>query len=468
MATLDATVVGIALPAVSRSFHSGLESLQWVVTGYGVTLAAFLLTGGSLGDRFGRRRLFCVGIVWFAVASAGCGFAPDAGVLIAARILQGIGAALLTPSSLAILQASFRPGDRSRAIGAWSGLSGVAAAAGPLLGGYLIAVGSWRWVFFINLPIAATVLMVAFRHVPESFDPTSSGPVDVLGAALGVICLSGLTYGIIDASARGWARPGVVLALVASATAALALVFVERISANPMLPLALFRRRQFTAANAVTFVVYGALGGILFLLPVELQLVARKSALVAGLALLPITIVMLLLSERSGRLAARIGPRLQMSSGPLLVGVGLALLSRAGASSTYLTVVIPAVTVLGFGLAITVAPLTATALGAAPPEHAGVASAFNNVVARASGLIAVAVLPLVAGIAGAKALSPAHFASGFRLAVAIAGATCAAGGILAALTITNERSAATFESDARDDWHCALDATPLRGGTRHH
>jgi EmrB/QacA subfamily drug resistance transporter len=461
MASLDATVVGIALPAVNRSFHSGIGTLQWVVIGYSLTLAAFLLLGGSLGDRLGRKRVFSVGVVWFALASACCGIAPNAGVLIGARLLQGVGGALLAPASLAILEASFRHDDRARAIGAWSGLGGVAAAAGPLVGGYLIAAGSWRWVFFITLPVAVVVLVVAARHVPETRDPTASGRVDTPGAALAVLFLAGLTYGLIEAPTRGWASPAVLAALVLAAVAGPVFLLVERAKTDPMLPLGVFRVRQFSGANAVTFIVYGGLGGALFLLPVTLQLVRHYSALNSGLALLPVTVLMLGFSARSGQLAARIGPRLQMSVGPIVVGAGLILLTRASHSGSYVTMVLPAVVVFGAGLTLTVAPLTATAMGAAPAEHAGVASAVNNVVARAAGLIAVAVLPLLAGITGAAALQPAHLAAGFRTAVLIAGFSCAAGGLLAAATIRNPKDAARLFRHLRP-YFCALDGAPLQ------
>jgi EmrB/QacA subfamily drug resistance transporter len=437
MVILDSTVVNIALPAMKRSLHAEVGTLQWIVSGYTLTLAAFLLAGGSLGDRFGRRKLFVIGVAWFAAASALCGVAPNAGVLVAARVLQGIGGALLAPASLAIIQASFRPDDRARAIGAWSGLGGLATAAGPLVGGYLLAVASWRWVFYINLPMAVTVVVVAVRHVPESSDPTISGPVDRLGAALGVVVLSGLSYGLIEGANLGWASPAIVASLLAAGLGAVAFWFVERRAADPQLPLQLFRVRQLSAANAVTFLMYAALSGALFLLPTELQLVQRYSALESGLSLLPVTVIMLVLSPRSARLAARIGPRLQMSAGPLLAGLGLVLLTRAAGGGDYATDVLPAVIVFGLGLAVCVAPLTATAIGASPADHAGVASAINNVVARSAGLIAVAVLPVVAGITGAGALDPGPFAHGFRIAMVVAGCGCAAAGILASVTIRN-------------------------------
>jgi EmrB/QacA subfamily drug resistance transporter len=462
IASLDATVVGIALPTIGRSFHSGVGTLQWVVTGYALTLAAFLLLGGSLGDRMGRKRIFSIGIVWFALASVCCGVAPNAGTLIVARVLQGVGGALLVPASLAILQASFRPQDRSRAIGAWSGLGGVTAAAGPLVGGYLIAAGSWRWVFFINIPLAAGVLLVTARHVPESHDPTSAGRVDSIGATLAVLFLGGLTYGLIEGPSHGWSSPRVLTALVIGGLAGPAFGFTEHVRAHPMLPLGVFRSRQFSGANAVTFIVYGALGGALFLLPIELQVVSHYSPLSSGLALLPVTLIMLIFSARSGQLAARIGPRLQMTVGPCVVGSGLALLARAARDGTYVTHVLPAVVLFGAGLAITVAPLTATAMSAAPAEHSGLASAVNNVVARAAGLLAVAVLPLLAGITGSAALAPHKFASGFQTAVLIASATCAAGGMLALATIRNPDRAAHLPDQHLRSYHCAIDGAPLQ------
>ncbi len=427
-------------------------------------MAAFLLLSGSLGDRYGRKRIFSIGVVWFAVSSALCGIAPTAGLLIAARVLQGVGGALLAPASLAILQASFRPDDRARAIGAWSGLSGVASAAGPLVGGYLIAVGSWRWVFYINLPLSVAVLGITARHVPESRDPTTSGRVDMVGAALAVVFLAGLTYGLIEAPTRGWSSAAVVACLVVALLAAPAFLVVERRRTRPMLPLELFRSRQFSGANGVTFAVYAALGGALFLLPVELQIVKGYSPLQSGIALFPLTLVMLALSARSGAFSARVGPRLQMTVGPVVVGAGLALLTRATDPGSYWTQVFPAVLLFAVGLAITVAPLTATAMGAAPPEHSGVASAVNNVVARAASLLAVAVLPLLAGLTGAAALHSATLAAGFRTAMLISGLVSAAGGLLAALTIRNPvRNPATARAAVAQEptWHCGVSGPPV-------
>lgn len=465
MASVDATVVGIALPTIGREFHASLAQLQWVVNGYTLTLAALLLLGGSLGDRFGRRRVFTIGVVWFTVASAACAVAPDATVLIALRVLQGVGGALLTPGSLAILQASFHQEDRGQAIGAWTGLGGVASAAGPFIGGWLIAVASWRWIFFINLPIGLVVLLLAVRHVPESRDASAPGRVDVPGALLVMTALAGVTYGLIEGPASGWHGPGPAIALVVGAVAAGLFLVVERTRAAPLLPLGLFRRRQFTVTNAVTFVVYGALGGVLFLLPVVLQVVGGYSPLESGIALLPLTGVMLVLSSTSGRLAARIGPRLQMSVGPVVVGLGLALLSRLTTDTSYGTGVLPAVLVFGLGLAITVAPLTATALAAVPVDHAGLASAVNNDVARVGGLVAVAVLPALSGISGSAYLHPVELAGGFRTATVIAGAWCVAGGLLAALGIRNPGVGGPepdgVNASEREYLHCGLDAPPV-------
>jgi EmrB/QacA subfamily drug resistance transporter len=445
MASLDMTVVNIALPRIGKDFHTGVAALQWVVTAYTLTLAAFLLLGGTLGDRYGRRRVFAIGVGWFALASALCGLAPDQGVLIGARILQGVGGALLTPGSLALLQASFVAEDRSRVIGVWAGLGGLTTAAGPLVGGYLLTVSSWRWVFLINLPLAVAVLSVTRRQVPESADPDAAGGrLDVAGAALGVLSLGvlslgALTYGLIEGPGAGWGSPLIVTALVLAAAAAAGFALVESRAAHPMLPGSIFVDRQFSATNAVTFLVYAALSGALFLLPVSLQQVSGYSPLAAGSALLPVTAIMLVFSARSGRLAARIGPRLQMSVGPLLAGGGLALLVRSTSDHSYAGGLLPGVLLLACGLAVTVAPLTATAMSSAPTAHSGVASAVNNDVARAGGLLAVATLPTVAGITGAAYLHPAVFAHGFRTAMDVCGALAGAGGLLALATIRNPR-----------------------------
>jgi EmrB/QacA subfamily drug resistance transporter len=462
IAALDATVVNIALPTIGREFHTGIAALQWVMTGYTLTLAAFLLIGGSLGDRFGRRRVYSIGIIWFAVASAACGFAPGAIFLIVTRVLQGIGAALLAPGSLAILEASFVPDDRARAIGAWSGLGGVATAAGPLLGGYLISAASWRWIFFINVPIAAAVVALGTKHVPESRDPSITGKIDYVGALTGVVFLIGITFAFIEAPTLGWTAPAVITMACAGVAGLAIFLAREHRARNAMLPLAIFKVRQFAATNAVTFIVYAALTGATFLLPTTLQVVSGYSPLASGLALLPLTLIMLTLSARSGRLATRIGPRLQMSAGPVVVSAGLALLVLSTYGSNYVVYVLPAVVVFGLGLATTVAPLTATAMNSAPAEHSGIASAVNNDVARLGGLLAIAVLPALAGITGNVYLDPGALAAGFRTAVLIAAGMCAAGGVLAAFTITNPpRVRPTGATAPEECLHCGFEAPPL-------
>jgi EmrB/QacA subfamily drug resistance transporter len=463
MAAVDATVVGIALPTIGRDFHASLGTLQWVITGYTLTLASLLLIGGSLGDRFGRKRVFMVGVAWFALSSAACSVATGSGQLIITRVLQGVGGALLTPGSLAILEASFAADDRSEAIGTWSGLGGVATAAGPLLGGYLITAASWRWIFLINVPLGVAVLLVSARHVPESSDPSATGRIDVAGAFLAMVSLGSVTFTLIDGPSQGWTSPGVLTTLVVGLAGAVAFAVVEHRSASPMLPLNFFSNRQFAVTNAVTFVVYAGLGGALFLVPVTLQVVNHYSPLESGVALLPMTLVMLLLSARSGRIAASIGPRLQMSVGPVVVGVGMALLVRVPSSTSYVAGVLPAVLVIALGLATTVAPLTATALGSLSEVHAGMASAVNNDVARIGSLIAVAVLPALGGISGSSYLHPHALAHGFQRAVVIAGSWCVLGGIAAAIGIRNPTRRRTEKApDRPGDRYCALEATPLR------
>ncbi len=461
---IDSTVVGIALPAIGRSFGVSITSLQWVVSAYLLSLAGLLLLGGALSDRFGRRRVFVIGVIWFALASLVCAGAPDVGTLIVARGLQGIGGALLTPGSLAILQASFVPDDRSRAIGLWSGLGGVGTAVGPFLGGFLIEAVSWRLVFLINVPLAAVVAVLATRHVPETKDPTVTGRIDVAGAVLVTAGLLGITMGLIEESGRGWAAPVVLGGVMAGLACMVAFVVVERHEKHPLLAMGIFASRQFSATNVVTFVVYGALGGALFLLPVVLQRVAHYSPLQAGISLLPLTAIMLVFSARSGALAARIGPRLQMSVGPVLVGAGMLLLRLVGGSGDYLTEVLPGVVLLSIGLATTVAPLTATALASAPTEHSAMASAVNNGVARTAQLVAVAVLPALAGITTVAYLHPAELEAGFHTAVDLSAAAAVVGGCIAAGFIRNpvrNGSASTPARAPATPMSCPLEATPM-------
>ncbi|MFF4648641.1 MFS transporter [Streptomyces sp. NPDC001380] len=468
MTLLDSTVVNVALPALGDDLHASLAGLQWTVNGYTLTLAALILLGGSLGDRFGRRRVFVAGTVWFALASLLCGLAPSTGLLVAARALQGVGGALLTPGSLALIQASFAREDRARAIGVWSGMGGVAGALGPLLGGWLVDAASWRWVFLINIVPAAAVVAVALRHVPESRDETASGRFDWPGALCAAAGLAGITYALIGAAEPGADPAALTVTGVAGAAALAAFVVVERHSRTPMLPPSIFAERQFTAANAVTFAVYAALGGVFFLLVVDLQVEAGFSALAAGAALLPVTVIMLLLSERSGRLAERIGPRIPMTVGPAVCAAGLLLMTRIDPAADYLTDVVPAVCVFGLGLAATVAPLTATVLGAAEERYAGIASGVNNAVARAAGLIAVAALPLVVGLSGDDYHDPAAFGTSFDAALLVCAGLLAAGAVLAWCTIRSDvlRGPQAPAEPPPCRCHCAVGAPPLQPPAR--
>ncbi|WP_304598603.1 MFS transporter [Nocardiopsis sp. FIRDI 009] len=400
MAFLDSTVVTVALPAIRDDLDTGMSGLQWIVNGYMVTLSALILLSGSLADRFGRVRLFMVGVAVFALASALCVFAPTLGWLVAGRVVQGVGGALLTPGSLAILQAGFREEDRARAIGAWSGLTGVAAAVGPFVGGWLVQVGDWRLIFLINLPLAVLVLAIAWWRVPESRDESAGRRLDLPGALLGVAALGGTTYALIQWGAVG-GTPSVWVGAVTGVTALVVFVLVERASAAPMLPLGIFSSPTFSVTNVATVLIYGSLGPLFFLLVIYLQEVGGYSPIAAGAASLPITALMLVLSARSGRLAARIGPRPQLVVGPLLLAGGFVLLSRLDAGDPYVSGVLPGVLLVALGLSAAVAPLTATVLASAPERHAGLASGVNNTFARGAQLIGVAAVPAVVGISGA-------------------------------------------------------------------
>ena len=464
LAGIDATVVNIALPAIGADLHAGFAGLQWTINAYTLTLASFILLGGSLGDRYGRRRVFTVGVAWFALASALCALAPTIQFLVAARGLQGVGGALLMPGSLAMISASFAPDDRAKAIGAWSGLGGVAIAIGPFLGGYLVGGPGWRWIFVINLPLAAVVVAIARRHVPETLDPEAAPHLDILGATLGAVGLGALTYALI-AAGSGWS--GRVLGVAAAGVAALAgFVIAEGRSAHPMLPPNLFASRQFTAANMVTFAVYAALGGVFFFLVVCLQVVAGFSPLLAGMAMLPVTVIMLALSARAGAVSARIGPHLPLTIGPLVSACGVLLLLRIGPHTSYLTDVFPAVTVFGLGLSLIVAPLTTTVLAAATTKNVGVASGVNNAVARAAGLLAVAVLPLIAGITGDDYQHPAAFNAGFRVAMVVCAALLVLGSAIAALTIRNPAVMAEAALPQRRR-HCGIEGPPVQVDAAH-
>ncbi|MBB4713665.1 MFS transporter [Streptomyces luteogriseus] len=432
MAMLDSTVVNVALPRIGRDLDANLSALQWTVNAYMVTLAGLILLGGALGDRFGRRKVFVIGVVWFAVASLLCGIAPNSGVLIAARALQGVGGALLTPGSLALIQASFHPDDRGRAVGLWSGFGGVGAAVGPFVGGWLVDGPGWRWVFLLNVPLALVCVPVALRHVPESGDQQAHGRFDVLGAVLGALALALVTYALIEAGEGGLV---VVVSAVAGLAAAVAFVVVERRRPDPMMPPDIFASRQFTAVNLVTLCVYAALGGFFFLAALQLQVVVGYSALAAGTALLPTTVLMLLLSARSGELADRIGPRIPLTVGPLLCAAGMLLMLRVGPGASYVADVLPALVVLGLGLVTLVAPLTATVLGSVSVVRAGLASGINNAAARAAGLMAVAALPLLAGMGEEAYREPAAFDTAFGKAMGWCAGSLVVGAVIAATVV---------------------------------
>ena len=469
IAFLDATVVNVALPDIGRDLHASTSTLQWILNGYTLTLASLILLGGSLGDRYGRRRIFVLGTGLFTVASLLCAVAPNAELLVVARLVQGVGGALLTPGSLAMVESGFRPADRARAIGAWSGLGAVAGALGPLLGGVLVAAVSWRAVFLINLPLGIFIVVMAGRHVPETHDPAAGGPLDFRGAILAAIGLAGTTYALIEAPGRG-GSPLILVAAIGGGLALIAFVLAERRSANPMMPLSMFASRQFSAANAVTFVVFGALSGVFFLLVAFLQISLGYSPLAAGAASLPITALMLLLSPAAGALAQRIGPRIPLTVGPLVTATGLLLMSRIDPGDSYLSGVLPAVIVFGLGLTLVVAPVTATVMAAADERHSGIASGINTAVSRLSGLIIVAVLPLVAGLTGSKFYDPAAMDHGFHVAMLTCAALAVAGGVLAWFTISSEvlqsepAPGGDLPTGVLHDFSCAVAGSPLRPG----
>ncbi len=434
IAFLDGTVVNVALPSIGTDLGGGIAIQQWTIDGYLLTLSALLLAGGVAGDRYGRRRVFLIGLVAFTLASVACALAPTGGVLIAARITQGVGAAALVPGSLALINSLITQADRGKAIGVWAGMSGVTTALGPFLGGWLVDTFSWRWVFWLNVPLAAAAIWITIRHVPETRSAAvTEGRFDVTGAALSVLGLAGVVYALIEGPARGWGT-GTVAAAVVGVAALVAFPLVEARTTAPLLPPGLFRSRQFTGANLSTFLVYGALGASMFLLTLQLQQTLGYSALAAGAATVPITIIMLLASPSMGTLAGRLGPRLPMSVGPVVAGIGLTLLAQILPGSGYWLGVFPGVVVFGVGLTITVTPLTATVLAAVSPDDVGAASGVNNAVSRVSGLLAVAVLPAVAGITAGpgEPLGP-----GFATAMWICAVLCLAGGAVSWLTIQN-------------------------------
>ena len=438
IALLDGTVVNVALPTIGRELGADLADLQWVVNAYALSLAALILLGGSLGDRFGRRRVYAVGVGAFGLASIGCAVAPTVQLLIVARGIQGVGAALLVPGSLAVLQASFRREDRMAAIGSWTGLLGVASASGPVVGGYLVDL-DWRWAFWLNVPLCVVVVVFSLRFVPESRNQGASHRFDVRGVFLAVVGLAGVTYALTVAPEQ----PGLVSfgAGVVGVGALVTFAFAERGSKHPLVPTRLFADRVFAAINLVTLLVYAGLSSALLFVVLFLQVVAGWSALGAGTSTLPLSVAMLLLASRFGDLATRHGPRRYMVGGTLVAATGFVLLAFVPRDPTFLLHVLPGMSLVGLGLSMTVAPLTGTVLAAAPDELAGTASGVNNAVSRTAGLIAVAALPPLVGLGGAAYADPTLLAPAYRAAMLVSAGLVALGALVTAVGLAQREPA---------------------------
>ncbi|RKT79532.1 EmrB/QacA subfamily drug resistance transporter [Terracoccus luteus] len=436
IALLDGTVVNVALTRIGRDLEADLAGLQWVVNGYALALASLILLGGSLGDRFGRARVYAIGTAGFGLASIGCALAPTIETLVLARVVQGVAAAMLVPGSLAILQASFTREHRMAAIGAWTGLSGVASAAGPVVGGWLVD-RDWRLAFWVNLPLAALVVWLTLTRVPESRDTDGDHRFDRAGVVLAVVALGALTYALTVGPAGGGVGGGAVTWVAAGVgvLAAVGFVVAERRSTHPLVPPRLFSDRTFTVVNVVTLLVYAGLSAALLFLVLFLQVVAGWSALAAGTASLPLSLAMLLLASRFGALSARHGPRLYMVAGTVCAAAGFVLLGFAPRDPTYVTAVLPGIALVGLGLSMLVAPLTGTVLAAAPDALAGTASGVNNAVSRTAGLLAVAALPPLVGLAGEAYADPDAMASAYRAAMWVCAGLVAAGAVLTATAL---------------------------------
>lgn len=454
MAFIDGSVVNVALPALQNEFDAPMRSVQWIVNAYLLMLGALILVGGAAGDRFGRRRVFVVGVVVFTLASIACGLAVDAGMLVVARALQGVGGALLVPNSLALISTAYPEGERGRAIGTWAGFSALTTAFGPVLGGWLVDAWSWRAIFFVNVPVAGVALALAFLRVPETRGATEGAPIDWRGAFFATSGLGALAWGLTDAPTRGWTTPAVVLALVTGVALLIVFVWSQRVSRAPMMPLGLFASRSFSGANAMTLLLYCALGGAMFFLPFNLIELQGYSATSAGAAFLPFTLVMGVLSRWSGGLVARHGARTPLIAGPVVTAVGFALLAVPTVGGSYWTTFFPAMLVLGLGMAISVAPLTTTVMGSVDEGHAGTASGINNAVARIAGTLAVALLGAIAVGAFGSALESRLDA--LRLEPGVRGAIEAQVPLLAAA-----RAPGQLEGFARHAVEFALDAAFL-------
>jgi EmrB/QacA subfamily drug resistance transporter len=472
VAFVDSTVVNVALPHIREDLGGGLAGQQWLTDAYLLTLGSLLLVGGSLGDLYGRRRAFSVGLAGFGATSLLCAIAPTIETLILARALQGVAAALLVPNTLGLLVARFEPNERGAAIGAWTAWAGIAMVIGPLAGGVLLETGSWRWIFAVNL-VPVIVALELVRRLDATHDTPTHGKVDLVGGVLATLGLGGPVYALIEGPARGWGDPLIVATLIGGVAMLVAFVLFERRASHPMLPLELFSQRNFAVGNAATLAIYGGLSAVPFFLILFLQQVSGYTPIEAGLALLPVSAIMFGLSKRWGALADQIGPRIFMGTGPIVAAAGLALLSGLDAAPDYATDILPAVLVFGLGLSLTVAPLTATVLGGVSEEHAGIASAINNATARVGGLLAVAAIGAVVAAAYTNSLEgqvPPRYADNhafvpapprtppqvrarlddasvdaFRLAMLVTAALVALGGALSAVGIENPRRSVPCE-----------------------